>query len=1068
MDEELKEQIFKILTEIPDENSWLDYKQIPYEQSRKADFIKDVCAFLNSSESYGKDKFIIIGIENLTHNKVGILATPMDDDAKYQELCDKIQPRPQVATGTIQFESLPFGYIHIHRNNKDRIYSIVEDYPKVKIQKEEQEQQIKSRVYASTAFIRKGSRNYRLNEYDRRSIYEKDQEIKKLENRDLFKYSSAPIDDEYKDTLKICALFGTWNEENDEEKQMISEIIGKEYNVWIKTLRNLLSQNSEYVALKNNKWKIENKEELIERYSEDYFLEDIKNFEATTLKIVMELDPKFELEADKRIMSNIVGKKMIYSKELKKSVLETFAYIKSISNKFINCEQEIKNSQWNIVRQVLQNSTWKSLATLNDYLPILAEINEHEYISQLNNIIKNRNDEVIKLFAEKEENITVTGYTYGLIWSLELIAWNQEYIMEVFDIFAKLGKYDEKVIDSMSRVLLPWYPQTKADINLRKATIEMVLKEYDDIGWKLLMKLMPNQQTYSFPTYKPKWNNIIEEDNIKTTNKELYEQYNEYIKLAIKYSKTNPERIIKLIQIMDDVPKDLFDLIYNKIVSKDIITISDDSKFIIWNEIENLISKHKKYSDTDWALPKEAIEILEKMAKTVKPIKNEICYKRLFNQNYWELFDNKGSHEEQELKLLAEQVKAINKLLETNINKVIKFAKTTKDPYRIGIALAELKLKKDDEKVIIKLLDKKDFLVAQGYVNRKFLKGKFNWLNSLELENVSTKGRVKLLTQLPNNKLVWKRVKELLGDKENCYWKEVDIRYVENDSEYDYPLEKLLQCNRATKSLELINMALYEKRFFSRNLSVEALNKALHNQDNMNYINVYHIKTIIKDLQENKYNSKELFKIEWSYLPILSNDDNYRPITIEKKLSEEPQVFNDIICFAYKAHNDNTNKENGNEKLALNAYRLLDIWKLVPGTDDKGFIDKAKLCTWFKKMKKLAEATDRLEVSLLNFGQVLYHSPKDKDDFWIDRNVAEILNEDGNETIRKGFSLEAYNSVGVVNLDREGTVWLNLEEKWKERANETEREYFRFARTLRDLAKQYHEQAEYEKNHYDY
>lgn len=566
MDEELKKKIFKILSELPDENSCLDYKQIPYEQSKKADFIEDVCAFLNSSEGYGKDKFIIFGIENATHDRKGIRATPMEDDAKYQELCDKIQPRPHIETGAITFEGSPYGYIYIPSNNTDRVYSIVEDYPKKKSIGEEET--FKSKVYASTAFIRKGSRNYRLNEYDRRKIYEQDQQIKNINKENIMRYSS-PLVDEEKDILKFCALFGTWNEESDDEKTIISQIIGQEYNKWIKTLRTLLNQNSEYVAFKNNRWKIEKKEELIERYSKDYFKEDIAKFENSAIKIVMEIDPKFDLDPDKRIMSDIIGKKMVYSKELKKSVLETFAYIKSINSKFINCEDEVSNFEWNIVRNILGNSSWKNLATLNDLLPILAEINENEYLTQIDRIIKEKNEEILRLFNEKEENITKMDYTYGLIWSLELIAWNPSYIMHAFDIFAKLARYDKKVIDSMARILLPWYPQTKADIILRKATVEMVLREYGEIGWNLLMQLMPNKQTHSFPTYKSKWNNIIDEE-IKVTNKDLYEQYNEYVKLAILYSKTDKDRIIKLIDELDDVPKDLFELICNKIKSEEV------------------------------------------------------------------------------------------------------------------------------------------------------------------------------------------------------------------------------------------------------------------------------------------------------------------------------------------------------------------------------------------------------------------------------------------------------------------------------------------------------------------
>lgn len=1068
MGENLKGKILSILDDLPSENSWLDYKIAPYDKNHKAEFIKDVCAFLNCTESYGKDKFIIFGVVDKTKYKKGINENRMEDDNYYQDLCDLIQPRPHIETGEFEIEKVFFGYVYIAKDNMERVYSIIKDYPEEVVTREEEKNNIKKKVYASTAYIRKGSVKYFLNEYDRRKIYEQDAQVKSMKNAENFTYAAPLIDDEAKEILKVCSLFGRWNEAKEAEKKIISEMLGKEYETWIKILRKLLSQKSEYVSFKNNVWKIEKKEELIVRYSEDFFVDDIKKFQAVALKILLEENPRFELEASQRIMSNILGKSMIYSKELKRSVLETFAFCQSITTKFINCEKELKKSGWYIVNETLKDASWKLYATIDELLPILAEINENEFLNQLNTFIMEKEDEVNKLFSEKEEYITTIGYTSGLYWGLELIAWNPTYLMQVFDIFGKLEKYDAKVVDIMSRILLPWYPQTKADINLRKATVEMVLKEYENVGWELLMKLMPKVQTTSFPTYKPKWNNIVDDEKEKVTNKEVYEQYTVYVKLAIKYSKNKPNRIIKLIDIMDDVPKDLFDVIYNKVISQEVIDIPEQERFCIWNEIEDLIVKHKKFSDAEWVLPKEAIEILEEMSNIVKPVNNEIHYKRLFNENYWDLFDEKGSYEEQERKILFKQIDAINDLLKSDIEKVIDFSKTVKDSYRVGMALAELELSEIDEKKVIRLLDNEEFLMAQGYVNRKFYKKHFDWLDSIDLNCISIVGKVRLLTQLPKNKYIWEKVTNLLGKDENVYWEEVDIRYVESDSEYDYPLENLLKCNRPVKALALINMALHDKRPFSKKIAVDALNNALQEQENINYIDVYSIKKIIKDLQNSKYDSQELFKIEWSYLPLLSDDDEYRPITIEKKLSEDPKVFNDIICLTYKAHNDDTNKQNTNEKLAMNAYRLLEIWKIVPGINKEGIIDKIKLNTWFEEMKRKAIKTDRVEVSLLTFGKVLYYSPKDKDDFWIDRSVAEILNKDGCEEIRRGYILEAYNSVGVVTIDREGTVWLNLARMWEERASDTELEYFRFAKTLRELASQFKEQAEYEREHYDF
>lgn len=1063
MDEELKDKILKILKELPDENNSVDYKQIPYREEKysKADFIKDICAFLNSSESYGKDKFIILGIEDQTKNRIGIKNVKMEDDEKYQSWCDLIEPRPTIATGYIEYDGLEYGYIYITKDNKDRIYSINQDYPSEYVMRQEELQKFKSKVYQSTAYIKKGSKNYLLSEIDRRIIYENDREAKSLENRETYKYTSIQVDEEEKDILKICALFGTWNEENENEKEVISSIVGLEYDVWIRKLKKLLTQKSEYISFKNHIWKIEQKENLIEKYSEEYFPEDIEKFKKVAVKILIEQDPKFELESDKRMMSNILGIKTAYSKSIKKSVLETFAIMKSLEIKFTNCRTEVINSLWYIVRETLKGANWQLIATLDDLLPIIAEIDGQEYINQLNNFIGNK-EELEKIFNEKEENVFTTKYVHGIYWSLELLAWNPIYLMAVFDIFCRIETYDKEIMNTMVRILLPWYPQTKADITLRVATVGMTLREYNEIGWKLLIKLMPNEERTSHPTYKPKWNDLVSElENI--TNKELYQQYDQYIEMAIEYSKNNPERISSLIEIIDDVSKDNFDKIYTKVTSEDILNMDDENKFIIWTTIENLITRHKKFQDSEWALPEEAVKRLEEMSKVVKPLKKEIYYRRLFDSNYWDLIDEKGNYEEEEKHLLLEQIKAIEDIFNLKISNVISFSNSIKNKYKIGICLANIELSKEEEDTIIKLLDTDEYLLAQGYVNEKHKKEK-NWINDVNLKEITTNAKVKFLTELPKTDIIWKKVIEILGTDENEYWKAVDIRVANSESEYEFAIKKMLECNRPIQAIELINMALHQKVNFERKLSELALKKALEEQEQINYIIVYDIKNIIKDLQECKYDETKLFAIEWSYLPLLSNDEDYRPITIERKLSRDPKTYNELLCIAYKAHSDEHNKQNTDEKLALNAYRLLRIWKTPPGMTDEGIINNEELDKWIKEMKEIAKENDRIDIALYNLGQVLYYSPKDEDGFWINRDIAEVLNESDAEEIRSGYENSAYNSVGVVSIDPERTVWRNLEEKWNKRAAETELKYFRFAQTLRSLAEQYHREIEREKN----
>lgn len=89
MNDELKRNIIKIINELPDENSCLDYKTMPYENDKIHELIKDICAFLNSEEAYGKDKYIIIGISD-KKDICGLKSMPMQDDRFYQSAADYI------------------------------------------------------------------------------------------------------------------------------------------------------------------------------------------------------------------------------------------------------------------------------------------------------------------------------------------------------------------------------------------------------------------------------------------------------------------------------------------------------------------------------------------------------------------------------------------------------------------------------------------------------------------------------------------------------------------------------------------------------------------------------------------------------------------------------------------------------------------------------------------------------------------------------------------------------------------------------------------------------------------
>ena len=289
----------------------------------------------------------------------------------------------------------------------------------------------------------------------------------------------------------------------------------------------------------------------------------------------------------------------------------------------------------------------------------------------------------------------------------------------------------------------------------------------------------------------------------------------------------------------------------------------------------------------------------------------------------------------------------------------------------------------------------------------------------------------------------------------------MDIRFIEDEKTLNYSISKLMKVNRFERVFLIYRLSLHHNKMikYDSNIILTCLEKI-----NKNF-NQYDICESIKILQKDKdVDLNRLFYIEWKFLPLLNNE-NYRPMTIEKTISSDANRYSEILQLAFKEHSKKKENINIDPNIATNAYRLLHQWKLVPGIKEDGYIDSKELKKWYEEMKIICKKNDRLEVGLSYFGKVLFYSPKDKTGFWIDKAVAKIINS--NEIIRDGYGTEAFNAVGVVHWDENGTVYNKKCNEYKEKAEITELAgYYNFAALLREIAHNFELHAEHIKDNY--
>jgi hypothetical protein len=321
------------------------------------------------------------------------------------------------------------------------------------------------------------------------------------------------------------------------------------------------------------------------------------------------------------------------------------------------------------------------------------------------------------------------------------------------------------------------------------------------------------------------------------------------------------------------------------------------------------------------------------------------------------------------------------------------------------------------------------------------------------------------LSYLPFNNETWDRVEKWLGNSQGNYWLKTDVNPYPADETLDTAIEKLIEHGRSHAAISCLESMRYNNQPINIDLCVKALLAALSSSEPSNSVDTYDVVELIKALQENpEVVPDDLFRVEWAYLPLLDRHHGGTPKVLENRLASDPEFFCELIRWIYRSKKTNATINDLSEKtkaIATNAYRLLLEWRTVPGTQEDGSFNDTHFSTWIHKVKEICTESGHLDVAFNHVGQVLIHCPSDTNGLWIHHTVANTLNANDAEDMRRGFSTGIYNSRGFRFVDPTGKPELELAEEYRQKAEQAENAgYQRFAVTLRSLSEDYKREAQ--------
>ena len=295
--------------------------------------------------------------------------------------------------------------------------------------------------------------------------------------------------------LALIVLAGAWKDENQSDKDAVGELMGIGYEEWIRKAQEILPIDDSPLSIKRGDWTVGNRIELLNSLGKRILDHNMENFKSLAISILRDLDPAFDLPPNDRYAAKVLGKTPKYSTELRKGIAESLAIISNQPTVWCNhLQRNPKETCSLIVREVLKDADYRLWGSLNDILPILAESAPVEFLDAVDNALNLSPCPFTELsFQGSGIDIFSRDYLSGLVWAMERLAWDADYLVRVCMALGKLathnldGAWSKRPLDSLTTILLPWNPQTLAPITKRKAAVETLLNEYPIIGWRLIL-----------------------------------------------------------------------------------------------------------------------------------------------------------------------------------------------------------------------------------------------------------------------------------------------------------------------------------------------------------------------------------------------------------------------------------------------------------------------------------------------------------------------------------------------------------------------------------------------------
>lgn len=885
-------------------------------------------------------------------------------------------------------------------------------------------------------------------------------------------------------------LVGAWNSKGSGDQDIVSVIADCPYSEAEERLSYLLQFEESPVWLVKDFRGVSSKLESLFAIKSVLQEKDITDFFFAAEIVLSEKDPALDLPEENRWAANLYGKTRDHSSTIRHRICETLVLLAvhgdDLFKERLNMDISLRVDR--LIERLMSNLTFEKILSLNKDLTYYAEASPKMFLKAIEQDLRTTEPVMRVLMRPTKSGILGAGiYRSDLLWALELLAWNIEFLPRVCYILAELSlqpiddNYANKPLNSLEAIFRSWFPQTAGTIDDRKSALAGVMNRFPTIGWKICISQFDLNQIGQY-SHRPRWRNEASGYGERVTRAEQFEFVKTAFESAISFPAHTRETLGELVQYACNFGADFQQKIWNRIKEWLHEKPVDDDKSYLREQFRISVFIHSRMKDHPEELT-PAKEVYELLDADDLVIRHQWLFKAQWLHGKIEgVDDDRHNHIKRDEIIIALRTKALQEIWAMGIDHLDRLIDIAGAPSIIGEHL-----NKDPytglvgEDIVSHVLYSKRLLNESNAT--EFLRGFIHSLsNELRIKTIrqflSTSDRASLLRLFllsPCDSVTWNILQECDEDLVNSYWRDVrPYVYYKNINDLNELASRLLKANRPVAAFSATHY-LHDK--VEPGILKTMLQRILTSRDETHTgyeFSGHDISTALDSLEKSgEVSEAELADLEFSYIRVLDHSQHGIP-NLQRQLASSPLLFVQVIALTYKRSDDGRDPEEWGlpdiqqrKHTFSNTYTLLEKMKHLPGITSDGKVNEDVLRKWVYEVRNLCALHAREEVGDESIGRVLSASPIGDDGIWPCLEVRKIIEEVASPKISQGVYLGISNGRGPV-WGPSGAEEMELSETHKSWSLKTAFDFPFVSQMLRDIAESFERHAQWIQNDNSY